>query len=323
MGAIENFLRRFGYAKLDRFGLILTGDGRVLTNRPHILDDGLGGKIVGWTDDDLAAMELEHWGAPKPEPAKRVAGKKVIQPPPRPVARPTVPTPVVTAAPAPVVAAPAVAAPVVAAPAPAKLPGVAPMLVVAPPPGFAAAAAPVVVPAPAVVAAPIVAEEEPVEDDEWEWTIAMARARAAAEEVQQAAVSIPKAASAPRAPASSAPRAPASSYVSRALAASAPVKRKTSPGMPAVRAKTEPPVAAAPLPKLVERKTVIPIPSLALNGQSPLRRAPRGTGPILEDTVRTQPAPPANDDTSPYVTLPSEVKPIGLAHTKRVAAKVR
>lgn len=302
MGAIENFLRRFGYAKLDRFGLILTGDGRVLTNRPHILDDGLGGKIVGWADDDLAAMELEHWGAPKPQPAKRVAGKKVIQPPPRPVARPTVPTPVVTA------------------PAPAPLPGVAPAPVVV---------APVVV-APVVVApppAPIVAEEEPVEDDEWEWTIAMARARAAAEEVEQAAVLIPKAATAPRAPAST-PRAPAAtprapaSYVSRALAASAPVKRKTSPGMPAVRAKTEPPVAAAPLPKLVERKTVIPIPSLSLNGQSPLRRAPRGTGPI-EDTVRTQPAPPANDDTSPYVTLPPEVKAVGHAHTKRVAAKVR
>jgi hypothetical protein len=303
MGAIENFLRRFGYAKLDRFGLLLTGDGRVLTNRPHILDDGLGGKIVGWTDDDLAAMELEHWGAPKPQPAKRVAGKKVVQPPPRPVARPTVPTPVVTApAPAPlpgvapVVAAPAVVAPVVAAPV------VAAPVVVAPPP------------------APIVAEEEPVEDDEWEWTIAMARARAAAEEVQQAATSIPKGATAPRAPMAraAAPYTPAS----RAPAPIAPVKRKTSPGMPAVRAKTEPPVAAAPLPKLVERKTVIPIPSLSLNGQSPLRRAPRGTGPI-EDTVRTQPAPPANDDTSPYVTLPAEVKAVGHAHTKRVAAKVR
>lgn len=300
MGAIENFLRRFGYAKLDRFGLVLTGDGRVLTNRPHILDDGLGGKIVGWTDDDLATMELEHWGAPKLQPAKRVAGKKVIQPPPRPPARPTVPTPVVTA------------------PAPAPLPGVAPV--------FAAplvVAAPVVV-APVVVAPPpalIVAEEEPVEDDEWEWTIAMARARAAAEEVQQAATSIPKAATAPRAvaPRAAAPYTPAS----RAPAPIAPAKRKTSPGMPAVRAKTEPPVAAAPLPKLVERKTVIPIPSLSLNGQSALRRAPRGTGPILEDTVRTQPAPAANDDTSPYVTLPPEVKAVGHAHTKRVAAKVR
>jgi hypothetical protein len=92
--------------------------------------------------------------------------------------------------------------------------------------------------------------------------------------------------------------------------------------MPAVRAKTEPTVAVAPLPRLVERKTVIPIPTLSLDGQSPLRRAPRGTGPI-EDTVRTQPAPPANDDTSPYVTLPPEVKAVGHAHTKRVAAKVR
>lgn len=293
MGAIENFLRRFGYAKLDRFGLMLTGDDRVLTNRPHILDDGLGGKIVGWLDGDLAAMELEHWGAPK-TPAKRVAGKKVIQPPPRPVARPTVPTPVV--------AAPAVvAAPIIAAPAP--LPGVAPV-VVAPKKPMA-----VIVDTPpkpiAVIVEPEVAEEEPVEDDEWEWTIAMARARAAAEEVQQAATSIPKAAARPV-------------VAGRHVAA----PRKTSPGMPAVRAKTEPP-APAPLPRLVERKTVIPVPSLSLDGQSALRRAPRGTGPILEDTVRTQPAPPANDDTSPYVTLPPEVKAVGHAHTKRVAAKVR
>jgi hypothetical protein len=140
----------------------------------------------------------------------------------------------------------------------------------------------------------VVAQEEPVEDDDWEWTIAMARARAAADEVEQQATQWVK------------------------PAATAPKKRKTAPGMPAVRAKTEPQPVVAP----AVRKTIIPIPSLSLNGQSPLRRAPRGTGPI-EDTVRTQPAPPANDDTSPYVTLPAEVRPVGHAHTKRVAAKAR
>ena len=61
MGAIDNFLKRWGFAKLDRYGLVLTGDERVITTRP-VLDDGLGGKIVGWLEGDLAAMELETWG---------------------------------------------------------------------------------------------------------------------------------------------------------------------------------------------------------------------------------------------------------------------
>lgn len=259
MGAFDNLFRRMGYAKLNRYGLVLTGDDRVLATRPHVLDDGFGGKIVGWTDDDMAAMELDHWGKPKPMPAKRLAGKKVIQPPPRPPQRTTVQTPVVTAA--PVVVAPA---PVVVAPAP---------VVVAPP-------------------APVVAAEPETEDDDWEWVIAIARARAAAEETP--------------------------------ILLTAP-KRKTSPGMPAIRAKTEPqPVVARSMPKpvapLSSRKTAIPVPEL---GRSPLHRIARGTG-VLDDTVRTLPAPAANDDnTSPYVTLPPEVKPVGLAHTRRVAAKAR
>jgi hypothetical protein len=265
MGAFDNLFRRLGYAKLDRYGLVLTGDDRVLATRPHILDDGFGGKIVGWADDDMAAMELDHWGKPKPAPAKRLAGKKVVQPPPRPPARTTVQTPVVTAAPAYV------------APAP---------VIVAPPPAYVA-------PAPVVVAppAPVVAAEPETEDDDWEWVIAIARARATAEETP--------------------------------ILLTAP-KRKTAPGMPAVRAKTEPQPVVRSMPKpvapLAARKTVIPVPDI---GRSPLHRIARGTGQ-LDDTVRTLPAPAANDDnTSPYVTLPPEVKPVGLAHTKRVAAKAR
>ena len=54
----------------------------------------------------------------------------------------------------------------------------------------------------------------------------------------------------------------------------------------------------------------------------------RGTDPAParnDDTVITAPVQAAHDDlTSPYVTLPSEVKPQpGYAHTKRVAAKHR
>jgi hypothetical protein len=337
MGAIDNFLRRFGYAKLDRYGLILTGDDRVLSSRPAVLDDGLGGKIVGWTDDDLAAMELEHWGAArKVAPAKPVAAiRSVQQPAPRAaqVVAPAAKLPGV--APAPVMSAP-------------KLPGVSPfaetVALPAPTPArppIAPMPAPVIV-APAPAPAPVVAAEPELTEDEWEWEIAMARARAAAEDVQEAAASAASSFSAP--------------------------KRKTSPGFTANRAKpvmepggpaptggTEPPIAAAPrrsmpapvaplaaskfdertveMPRIeVERKTVIPVPQLpvavrpsdvrpAPYAPAQPRRMPKGTA-RLEDTVRTQPAPPANDDrTSPYVTLPTEVKPAGYAHTKRVAAK--
>ena len=278
MGALDNFLRRFGYAKLDRYGLMLTGDDRVLSTRPAVLDDGLGGKIVGWLDDDLAAMELDHIGAPKKAAAKPIAAPASLHVlPPAPPAAPKAVAP-----PMPIAAK-------VVAPA-SKLPGLPPVAV-----------APVVAPvAPPVVAEPPkVADEPELREDEWEWEIMMARARAAAEDVQQAAATIATAATAPQ------------------------------------RKKTEPPVRSMPKPvaPIVERKTVIPVPTLSAVAkpsdvrpydpyQAP-RRLPRGTGPVGEDTVRTNAAPANDDRTSPYVTLPSEVKPVGYAHTKRVAAKQR
>src|SRR5262245_57306957 len=122
MGAIDNFLRRFGYAKLDRYGLIRTPDDRVISMRPAVLDDGLGAKIVGWTDDDLAAMELEHWGAPRRATAKPIAAPaslhKLPPAPPPQAARVIAP-----AAPIAPVAAP------VAAPVSRPFPGVAPVAV--------------------------------------------------------------------------------------------------------------------------------------------------------------------------------------------------
>ncbi|HTL32346.1 MAG TPA: hypothetical protein VL326_04450 [Kofleriaceae bacterium] len=294
MGALDNFLRRFGYAKLDRYGLMLTGDDRVLSTRPAVLDDGLGGKIVGWTDDDLAAMELEHIGVPKAKaPAKPIAAPASLHvlppaPPPMPIAAKVV----------------APAAKVASAP---KLPGM-------PPVAVAPIAQPPVVQAPVIAPEPPKVADEPAEgEDEWEWDIMMAKARAAAEEVQQAAAMI-------------------------ATAATAPTKRKTSPGMvsPSVRAKTEPPVRSMPKPvaAIEPRKTVIPVPTLQGSAKpsdlkpytpsAPPRRLPRGTQqPLNEDTVQTQIAPSNDDHTSPYVTLPSEVKPVGYAHTKRVAAKQR
>jgi hypothetical protein len=143
MGAIDNLLKRMGFVRLDRYGLVHTPDDRILSTRPAVLDDGLGGKIVGWVEGDLAAMELERWSPLGAQPVAK----------PRPLPKPIpAPAPVVAAAPAP---APA---PVFVAPAP-------------------------VAPAPIVVAPPpVVAEEPKVDEDEWEWEIAVARARAEAQE---------------------------------------------------------------------------------------------------------------------------------------------
>jgi hypothetical protein len=348
MGAIDNFLKRRGFAKLDRYGLVLTADDRVISTRPAILDDGLGGKIVGWLEDDLAAMELDRWGASKPARPKRLTAPASLHRLPAKQAPLAVRTSAPAAPATPAAPAPS-AVPVATSPAPAptrSLPGVAPMI--APP------------------AAPVVAETDEPGEDEWEWEIAMARARAAAEEEEQARV---------------ARATPAPAPATRKM-----IMAKTSPGIAAVaRAPklgpepeplppwpgTEPyneswadksdvapqvmsvlqkklalqrstparatPVVSAPASP---RSTVIPVPQLpAAADPRSVRpasytpsfsraRAARGTGAPatkLEETVRTLAAPPAaNDDrTSPYITLPNEVKPSGFAHTKRVAAKER
>src|SRR6187402_2162118 len=121
MGAIDNFLKRWGFARLDRYGLILTPDDRVISARGAVLDDGLGGKIVGWLEGDLAAMELDRWGAAKAATAKPVAAPASLHRLP-PVAR--VVAPAAPASPAPNTSP---AAHATTAKAPSRpLPGVAP-----------------------------------------------------------------------------------------------------------------------------------------------------------------------------------------------------
>lgn len=257
MGAFDNFLRRRGYAKLDRYGLVLTPDDRVLSTRA-------GGTIVGWLDGDFIP-------APAPAPA---------------------PTPVAVAAPR----------------------------------------------------APVVAAEPVVEEDDWEWEIAMARARAAADDVQSAATSM-----AFTRPAAPAPRTPAARTKPMAAVAAPPPAAEPMSAWPKTEELTtqwndateaSAPRVMSPLEKAIavqKRSTVIPVPTLPVAARpgdvrpasqphartmSPRPRLARGTG--REDTVQTQPIAPANDDhTSPYVTLPPEVKATGYAHTRRVAAKVR
>lgn len=366
MGAIDNFMKRWGFARLDRYGLVLTPEDRVISTRPTVLDDGLGGKIVGWLEGDLAAMELDHWAAPRRATAKRVTAPASLHklPPAPPLAARTIAP--AAPAPAPVVAAVAPAA-VAPAPAPRPLPGVSHVA--------SPVTAPTAIQAPAPAPAPVVAEMEEPGEDEWEWEIAMARARATAEESEQARVDL----------------LGASAVIASPVIASPATQRKwtpnkTNPGVavtPVTRPKlsgpepeplppwpgTEPynetwadrsevapqvmsvlqkklaverrtPARATPVvsTQAPQRATVIPVPQLpaaadprlvrpaAYTPSQPRGRGARGTGAPgrLEETVRTHAAPVANDDhTAPYIELPTEVKPSGFAHTKRVAAKER
>lgn len=152
MPALEKLLRRWGFVKLRSYGLVLTPEGRIVSTRPTLLDDGSGGRVVGWKDNDLAAMELGTMD---------VRPLQVAPPLPPRLALPSSPPPIVLAPPKPAV-------PVAKPPQP-----VAEVVVAAPPP---------------IVRAPSVVEADPDDDempeDDWEWVIAIARARAAADAVE-------------------------------------------------------------------------------------------------------------------------------------------
>jgi ribonuclease E len=316
MGAIHRLLERLGFVKLDRYGLLLTPDGRIISTRPAVLDDGLGGRIVGWQDGDLAAMELQKWEPARPAPKASTASRVAVALAPTVPVRP--PVPIAAKMVAPAVQVPAtVAAPVQAAATGPKLPGIAPVV------------APVVAP---TIPAPVAAAEEPGED-EWEWTVAMAKARAAAEETEAAAAA-PKFVAPAAKPVVAAPK-PVAAPTPVAAAAKKPafVPVKTEPMV-----KVAAPAIPAPLPEPEEDwdaliakasappKTIIPVPQLprvtntamvrpaVVPVVAPLRRVPRSTNRI-EDTVRTHAAPANDDKTSPGIALP----PSGGG--RRVAAK--
>lgn len=324
MGAFEDMLKKQGYVKLDRYGLVLTEDDRILSMRPAVLDDGLGGKIVGWADGDLAAAELENWGAAKkPAAAKPVAvNRSVHQPPPPLTPRPPAPA-VVVAKPAVVAAAPvveedeweweiamararAVAEDVETAAASISTSFTAPKKTM---PTLATGSGPISSTATSLAAA----SSKPDPMSAWPVT----------EPLQQSWGDATR-------------ESPSPQVMSPAAKTLAVVKSEATG-----RVNTPPRGAST------GRSTVIPVPSLpvaarpsdvrpAFNpGQPPKRlaaqarmRMARGTESTTkhtDDTVLTAPVKPANDDrTSPYVMLPPEVKPgPGFAHTKRVAAKHR
>jgi len=70
----QRLLQRWGFVKLDRYGLVLTDDGRVKTTRPAVLDDGAGGRIVGWQDGDPVMAELGTCEVPRAKPAQVAPG---------------------------------------------------------------------------------------------------------------------------------------------------------------------------------------------------------------------------------------------------------
>ena len=175
MPAIDRLMKKLGYVKLAGYGLVLTPEGRVMSMRPAVLDDGLGGRIVGWQDGDLAAMELEKWEPARPAPKAAVATRVAAAPRP-PI--PTRPVPVVTAVPTMVVRETSLPMSV------AQVPSIRPLPVAAAAPAAASGRAAASGPA---AASGIVAPEPVVEEDDWEWTIAIARARAAAEDSELAA----------------------------------------------------------------------------------------------------------------------------------------
>ncbi len=264
-------MRRLGFVKLSQYGLVLTPDDRIESVRPNVLTDALGSRIVGWKDDDLAALELERWAPPQAAPTKAAPP---LGPPPVP--------PRSSAQHAAVQAPPVSAFPVASKP----------------------------------VAPAIVAREPIVEEDDWEWTIALARAREPDPPRAKARAADPIAEDAwPK----TEPLLELEDYEDdkRGLADIASTVRRAQMHrvtLPAKATPTKPaPAVAAPPPAVTPRTTVIPVPALpsvaagnnyikpVVRSSGPLPSAPRlakGTNPIQPKYVLPQ-------DTAPTPTLPS------------------
>ncbi len=309
MPAIDSVMKKLGFVKISKFGLVLTPEGRLLSMRPAVLDDGFGGKIVGWPDGDLAAAELESWqprGAVRPASPAAVASRVAAPRPPVP----TQPLPLIRTH-----------APVAAAPVAIVREHVMPIAAIQPPVAPGASNAPAVSVAPPPV----------VEEDDWEWTIAIARARAAAEEVEVAVV----AAQAP-------PRRMRADTLPPPMAVKPDLGQLdyndyTSPATETVRVvRVAPPTPSTviPIPRMpsvanpsarssniapVVRQT-LPTPILP----TPPRRFAKGTAPVLPQSTsafkpQVKPPAPVSDDMIPYIALPPAAAAISIPSIKRLS----
>lgn len=314
MPAIDSVMKKLGFVKISKFGLVLTPEGRLMSMRPAVLDDGFGGKIVGWQDGDLAAAELEQWqprGAVRPASPTAVASR--VAAPRSPL--PTHSLPVVRAAAPPI---PTRAAPLAAAPVAIAREHVMPIAAIQPPADVS----------PALFVAP----PPVVEEDDWEWTIAIARARAAAEEVEVAVV----AAQAPQ-------RRMRADTLPPPMAAKPDLGQidyndYTSPAIETVRvARVAPPTPSTviPIPRMpsvtarssgmtpVVRPSLPTLPTPIL--PTPPRRFAKGTSPVLPQSTAAlkppvkPPAPAVSDDTLPYIALPPAAAAISIPSIKRLS----
>jgi len=355
MAAIDNLMKKLGFVKISQYGLVLTPEGRLLSMRPAVLDDGFGGRIVGWQDGDLAAAELEKWEPARPASPQAVANRVAAARPPVPtrplpgVRAPAPPVPTTASPASPASAAPVAAivrehvVPIVAIAAPVPVP------VRVPVPLPVAAARPALNVAPAPV----------VEEDDWEWTIAIARARAAAEEVEDSVV----AAQAPqrRMRADTVPPPVIAAKPDPIATDSWPKTEPlgeidyndyTSPVAEVVRvvrlAQPPTPVAASTSVRVAPPtpSTVIPIPRLPNTANAsprsssmtpvvrptlptpilptPPRRFAKGTAPVLPQSTSSikppvsPPAPAVSEDTVPNFALPPAAAAVALPSTKRL-----
>ena len=349
MAAIQHLLQRLGFVKLGRFGLVLTPEGRILSIRPAVLDDGAGGRIVGWQDGDLAMAELQPWEPARPatrRAARRAATAQAAVP-----VMPSRSHPVAAHVTQPM---PSGCAQSLPPPSYQAVISEASVLALRPraesEPAMAAPA--MAVPAMAVHVAP----EPTVDEDDWEWTIALARARASAEEAVSPAT--PEPVSTRATPEPEAPRTrpmPAAPVMAKDPATSGewpatePIgaidydsRTATRPAMVIPRiAPTAPPAmphAAAPV-------TVIPVPVLptmhntahagrlapvvrttAVHAAASSRaRFPKGTGPVSPRTTTrmaampddTDPSVNVGDRTTPGIALPPAARAVSLPSIKR------
>jgi hypothetical protein len=292
MPAIQQLLQRWGFVQLRRYGLELTSDRRILSTRPAVLDDGTGGRIVGWQDGDVSIWKLSRWSSARGVGSEVASGGLA---PPAPC------------------------------PPPAAIPAI-------PDSSEASAGAAPSRPSARVIPAEV-AGEPTVDEDDWEWTIALARARVAVEQAETARP--PPVAPRPGSPAPRPPERPTlRSSATADLAASGDWRktdtvegyayedyRITSRPLPSVG-------HAAALPRTATPSTVIPVPVLPTvdatrrarlepvvrpsPSSTAANRFAKGTGPvdppalpgtrpvamIVEDTV---PSFPVGDHTTPGV----------------------
>jgi hypothetical protein len=326
MSAIQTLLQRWGFVKLSRFGLELTSDGRILSTRSAVLDDGAGGRIVGWHDGDVSIWKLSRWAeAVGPDPA--VVPRR-------------------TSAPAP---APAPAAPARPPVNSRILPDISAASMTKDAP--IAASPPAAPRHPSARVIPVeVAGDAPVDEDDWEWTIALARARVAVEEAETAQPPEPSPRLAPiglRTPDPSrierlTPRPIAAVTGDAATSGEWPkteaigaidyedYRVATRPSIPVPRVAPRPtpaPPATIAIPRTAAPSTVIPVPVLPtidaarMSRMEPVRtssssRLAKGTGPLDSEDPPARRQAMLLEDTVPDYSVGDRTRP-GIAPPRR------